>query len=126
MVTTTINLTRRQTVPPLTGGFSTAPTTPAARVAAFRASGATEARHLARRARGARRAVRHAFVQVVAAVAWLGLTLITLAREFGLHVAAMGCFVAAGFAVGDALGWFVAGFAVLWTQRLAAGESPPQ
>lgn len=116
----TISLSR-PTVPPITGGIST----PTARVAAYRAAtDRTSARH---RARSARKAATRASLQVGAVFVVLAATLITWVRENGMHVAGMGCFVAAGFAVGEALGWFVAGLAILWTQHLnATPEAPPQ
>lgn len=81
-----------------------------------------DGRHLQRRVRGVRRHVTRAFVQVVAAVAWLGLTLINTAREWTMHVATAGSFVVAGFTMTPALGWVVLGFTLLWTQSMIDGD----
>lgn len=116
----TIDLTRDRFAGNPYGMSVTAPSTPDARVAEYLAAGGADVdgRHLTRRHRGAQRATRNAFVQVVAALAWCAVTLINVTREYGLHAAGMVCLVVAGFEIDPALGWTAAGAAIMWTDHL--------
>lgn len=125
MATPTINLgARGRSHAPVYGMSATAPASPAARVAEFLHDPTLPARgrHLLHRARGARGAARRAFVQVVAVLALLAVTLINVGREWAMHVATCACFIVAGFCLLDALGWAVAGGALLVTQGMIKRE----
>lgn len=121
----TINLQARGRSTGTTYGMSaTAPSSPAARVADYLHDPTLRARgrRAVHRARGARRAVKHASVQVVAVLALCAVTLINVGREWFMHAATCGCFIVAGFCLLDALGWAVAGAALLVTQGMIKRE----
>lgn len=62
---------------------------------------------------------RAAFRDVVTGIRARALTMAQKSRNTVFHWSAMGCLVTAGFHVATALGWLVAGLALIWTQHLS-------